>query len=304
MQPVAPDDINYSRPLTIETFFYIMKSYGAINLPSIDDPDDDTDMCLGSKQMDDKDNNDLTDRIPLIQFEWILQLLQQSLSLWPEAYSAEQLNCLATTMVCLGMDDIGVLVLKHSQNALEACLMALPQDTWRLQVEQVAFSLCEKFPSIDLQARLPPTIKTTCPRSLYLRRTTAMMALEALLHKYKLEKEDQTTSTTDNKRTPTFGDLAFSLAFDNDLLGRLAAITADPDGIFQQTDPDYRQIADQICLLDFAVGNDYTELMTSIVSYKKKKGKRGEGDEMSLIQLFRRHFPGCCKLLSYTVTSF
>jgi hypothetical protein len=246
MQPVAPDDINYSRPLSIETFFYIMKSYGAINRPAIDDPDDDTDMFLGSQQMDDKDSNDLTDRIPLIQFEWILQLLQQSLSLWPEAYSAEQLNRLATTMVCLGMDDIGVLVLKHSQDTLEACLMALPQDTWRLQVEQVAFSLCEKFPSIELQARLPPTVKATCPRSLYLRRTTAMMALEALLHKYKLEKEDQTTSTTDNKRTPTFGDLAFSLAFENDLLGRLAAITADPDGIFQQTDPDYRQLADQI----------------------------------------------------------
>lgn len=296
MQPVTPDDINYSRPVSFETFFYIMKCYGATNLPAIDDADDDTDMFTGSQQMD---NNDLTDRIPLIQFEWILQLLQQSLILWPEAYSSEQLNDLATTMVCLGMDDIGVLVLKHSQDALEACLMALPQDTWRLQVEQVAFSLCEKFPSIELQVRLPPTVKTACPRSLYLRRTTAMMALEALLYKYKLEKEDQTVSA-DNKRTPTFGDLAFSLAFENDLLGRLAAITADPEGIFQQTDPDYRLISDQLCLLDYAVGNDYTELMTSIVRYKKKKGK---GGKMSLIH-YCRHFPGCCKLPSYTVTSF
>ncbi|KAI8341184.1 hypothetical protein BC941DRAFT_416064 [Chlamydoabsidia padenii] len=242
MQPTTGDDINYSRFMSLETFNYILKGYGALDLSTMDD---DTDTLM--------EKDDLTDKIPLTQFEWTLQLLQRSLDLWPEAYTNQQIHSLATTLICMGIDGIGVLALKHIQDTLDTCLSVFTEDTWRLQLQQLAYHLIERFTSIELRVRLPTVTKTIYPRSLYLRRVMAVMSLEAALYKDKMDE-----------RELTFGDVSLSLAFDNELIPRLAAIVDDSGGIFQQTDPDYCQISDRIYLLDYAVGNDYAELMASI----------------------------------------
>ncbi|CAO3600320.1 unnamed protein product [Absidia cylindrospora] len=274
LHPLVADGINYDRNMSVDTFSYILTSYGALNLPTTDN--DDLDMISQQKNgNDDRMLEDENDRIPLTQFEWILDLLKKSLTLWPKAYTVSQLQYLANTLVCIGMDGIGALVLRHIQGALEACLHAFPSDDWKSQVQQLSFSLCHQqpFKSVELQVRLPTTAKLTCDRSLYLRRVIALVALELALVKDQQETTrtvDATATAATDGRPPmvssqvTLNGIALFLDGDDGILPRLVTIVNDPCSIFQQTDPCYRDYADRICLLDYAIGNDYTEFMTSI----------------------------------------
>ncbi|ORZ25775.1 hypothetical protein BCR42DRAFT_14587 [Absidia repens] len=287
LHPLVADGINYDRNMSVDTFSYILTSYGALNLPTTDD---DLDTTVKSQQKNGNDDGmleDDNDRIPLTQFEWILDLLKTSLNRWPKAYTVSQLQYLAKTFVCIGMDGIGTLVLRHIQGALEACLHAFPSDDWKSQVQQLAFSLCDNqhFKPVELQVRLPTTAKLTCDRSLYLRRVLALVALELALEKDQRE----TTRTVDSaaigagagagataaaackeglppmvSSQVTLKGLSLYLDGDNGILPRLVTIVNDPCSIFQQTDPCYRDYAYRICLLDYAIGNDYTEFMISI----------------------------------------
>ncbi|KAI8344568.1 hypothetical protein BC941DRAFT_12786 [Chlamydoabsidia padenii] len=252
LNPSTPNNTNVNRNMSIETFTHILNSYGALELPTILTSANEFDVYI-SQQNDSVDT--LVDKIPLVQFQWVLQLLTRSLVLWPHAYTLPQLVYLAKVLLYLGADCIGVLLLKYLQDAVSACLNAMSD--WKPCVQQVAFSVCQRLSLVELQVRLARVTKSTCPRSTYLRRVIATIGLEIALMKGKV--------TVASSRGMTFDMVSSSLAIDSDILPRLIVMVNDASSIFQESEPDYRTLCNSICLLDYAIGTNVEELSSSTV---------------------------------------
>ncbi|SAL96529.1 hypothetical protein [Absidia glauca] len=239
--PLSPqrddnDNIEYRRNMTVETFFYVLRCYGALNLPPSTE---------GYQQP--APENQRHTPIPLMQFEWTLNLLTRSLRLWPQAYRTDELIFLAETLLKLGMDPIGVVLLKPVQDSLEAGFMALSDGSWKDSAQKLALHLCEKAP-LELQVRFIRVLKPTCLRSTYFRRVAAVFALELALHQ-------------DMDHAPTFdGEALGSLLDSGTLFPHLVNTLGNPQHLFNTNDPDYRRLSNCIYLLDYAIGTAPLEL--------------------------------------------
>lgn len=232
--------------MTIDTFVHILRCYGALHLPPIPE---------GPRRTVPETRRHVT--LSLVQFEWTLKLLTRSLELWPEAYETEELTSLAETLLKLGMDSVGVVLLKPIQDCLEACVMALPD--WKDYTRQLAVHLCGKTP-LELQVRFIRVVKSTCPRCLYFRRMAALLALELALFQDK-----------DPTPEETFDSKALCPLLDSDrLFPHLVDTLENPRHVFLQNDPDYRKLSNCIYLLDYIIGAAPLELAeNSVRSYKQ-----------------------------------
>ncbi|KAI8084918.1 uncharacterized protein BX664DRAFT_338106 [Halteromyces radiatus] len=253
------DGLNYNRFMSVDTFSYILRSYGALSLLSLNDDDTTFSSCFNKeKDQDIAMDDDQVDKIPLIQFEWVLELLTKSLTLWPEAYTVQQLHYLGKTLICLGVDQLGMLLLNRIQDTLEACLQALPEDDWQTQIQKMALSLGELFTSVELQIRIFKSTKPICDRSLYLRRVMAVLALEMALNSDKALMEQQEPKAVSLESLSSICDSS------DTILSTMTEKMRDTTSIFQQTNPDYRQLSLRIYLLDHAIGSNISEFKTSI----------------------------------------
>ncbi|CAO3600556.1 unnamed protein product [Absidia cylindrospora] len=260
LHPTMSDDVNYARNMSVETFSHIMKSYGALKLPEI--------------QKDDKTTTTTTitttttttvfdDTVPLSQLEWTLQLLTKSLLLWPEAYTTPQLHYLAKILLGIGMDGLGVMILRTLQDSLRACLLALPQDTWQQEIRQLGCFLCDTYCLVELQTRLTRAINPVCERCSYLRRVIALASLELAHVKDLLPSRD--SEQQQSPQSVASLDLISSLMTSpTSIISRMVAILKHSCSIFLQSNPDYRQLSHRIFMLDYAIGNDSTEFMNSV----------------------------------------
>jgi hypothetical protein len=233
--------------MTVETFLYVLRCYGALNLPPSTE---------GYQQP--VPENQRHTPIPLKQFEWTLNLLTRSLGLWPQAYRTDELTSLAETLLKLGMDPIGVVLLKPIQDSLEAGFMALPDGSWKDSTQKLALHLCGKAP-LELQVRFIRILKPTCPRSTYFRRVAAVFALEMALHQDHQE---------------TFDDQALGSLLDSGtLFPHLVSTLGNPRHLFHRNNPDYRRLSNCVYLLDYTIGTAPLELAeNSVRSYKQGGG--------------------------------
>ncbi|CAO3643906.1 unnamed protein product [Cunninghamella blakesleeana] len=269
--------VNYNRYMSVTTLTHILTSYGAIKLPDIEVITSSPSSSSSSQSQKGMniDQNDKKDRLPLKQFEWVLALLTKSLILWPNAYTNQQIQYIATCIMYIGLDQICILLRNRIQDTIDACLIAFSRKKdchWRLNAQQLAYKLCNEFNSVQQQLQLIKSVKSISSKSLYLRRVIAMIALEmALIDDSPPSSPKQQSVTT----RMTFDILAESISSESIILLRINEMLSDKQSIFQQSDPDYFQLALRINLMDYAVGSNKDEFNDSVVSLKWEKRKKG-----------------------------
>ncbi|KAI8060460.1 hypothetical protein BC940DRAFT_159132 [Gongronella butleri] len=116
--------------------------------------------------------------VPVTQLGWFMQLISKSMTLWPQAYSEEDVAYMVRVLVSFGADAMSILALSDLQDALHASLYVLSTDRWMPFARNVSEELGNAYNwELDVIAPMVTTISPWLPRCLYLRRIFAILAL-------------------------------------------------------------------------------------------------------------------------------
>ncbi|RCH88252.1 hypothetical protein CU098_001012, partial [Rhizopus stolonifer] len=237
-------EIFQRRYIKLDTFKSILSAYHALSSELVDNAYHTTTLKSYESYMEGVlDEGHCSRHIPLSQLGLMLKAFGLSMRLWRHAYMPWEIRYTVRLLLQLSLDKAGHLVIQEIQTSIDNCLSALKDDSWEIDVKNIANDICDMVMTTKQQVHLLDAVKTIYERSRHLRRMIGVTCLERCLEK-------EVPGSLDN--IPT----------DKGIIQQTTAIFSYPGGFFiKKRDEDYEECWIRIAMLDAAIGTDDSEIL-------------------------------------------
>ncbi|KAI9494442.1 hypothetical protein BDB00DRAFT_818020 [Zychaea mexicana] len=183
---------NLNKYIDVSSFRHVLTSYGAVK-SELEDSNTENEVIQMSQDW--SDNVAGEQHIPLEQFSSVLRLFGFSIRSWSQAYTKDDVKYVVRLLLQILLDRVGDFLAREVENCIESALSALDEETWRSELRDLAASLVNRFPHVQLQTQITKAMKPTYERCIYLKRMVALaslnLTLETALSKIKVNEEQQ-----------------------------------------------------------------------------------------------------------------